>query len=350
MASKLNRIGKDIMSAMENASEKGTSAYDTTAEVRRIEGDTAWVHIAGGVDETPVKLTIAAKAGDSVQVRVGGGRAWITGNASAPPTDDAQAIVATERATIANKTAMTAQDTADMAVDDAARAKAAADSAEGDAQRADSAAQSATKSANSALGQLSIVEDVVDTLTWLTKHGTFELTTDTSARQDKIYYTRSGAGTDADPYTYEVVTEPEEDPSTAGYYELTGVDEAVSNYVSSHLALTNRGLYVTNDDTAGKVLLSTNGVELINEKGETVATYGTNTVIGDKESVHLKIEPTELGFYDGDERVAYISNNELYIPRVVVVDSMQVGNRADGAWQWVVDDDSRNLRLMWIGG
>lgn len=346
----LETIAKQLAQLIKDNDKKTPKAYDTQATVTRIEGGTAWVHIAGGVDETPVKRTIACSEGDSVQVRVSGGRAWITGNASAPPTDDAQANIATERADRANKTAIAAQDTADMAVDDAARAKAAADSAEGDAQRADEAAQSATKSANSALGQLSIVEDVVDTLTWLTKHGTIEPTTDTSAQQDKVYYTRSGAGTEADPYTYEVVTEPEEDPSAAGYYELTGVDAAVSNYVSSHLALTGRGLYVTNDDTAGKVLLSTNGVELINEKGDTVATYGTNTVIGDEESVHLKIEATELGFYDGNERVAYISNNELYIPRVVVVDSMQVGNRADGAWQWVVDDDSRNLRLMWIGG
>ena len=115
MASKLNRIGKDIMSAMKNATEQGTSAYDTTAEVRRIEGDIAWVHIAGGVDETPVKLTIAAKAGDSVQVRVGGGRAWITGNATAPPTDDRQANIATEKAEFADTKVVIAQETADTA-------------------------------------------------------------------------------------------------------------------------------------------------------------------------------------------------------------------------------------------
>ena len=115
MASKLNRIGKDIMSAMKNATEQGTSAYDTTAEVRRIEGDIAWVHIAGGVDETPVKLTIAAKAGDSVQVRVGGGRAWITGNATAPPTDDRQANIATEKAETVEKKVSVVQKIADTA-------------------------------------------------------------------------------------------------------------------------------------------------------------------------------------------------------------------------------------------
>lgn len=115
MSSSLNRIKKNIIEAMQSANNQGTSAYDSVAEVRRVEGDTAWVHIAGGVDETPVKLTIAAKVGDVVQVRVGGGRAWITGNASAPPTDDKTAIVAKSLANIAGNRAKTAQKTADQA-------------------------------------------------------------------------------------------------------------------------------------------------------------------------------------------------------------------------------------------
>lgn len=79
-------------------SGKTTSAYDVSAIVMRIEDDTAWVHIDGGVDETPVKLTVAAHEGDVVQVRVGGGTAWLTGNGTRPPTDDARAIVAQETA------------------------------------------------------------------------------------------------------------------------------------------------------------------------------------------------------------------------------------------------------------
>ena len=81
MSSSLNRIKKNIIEAMQSTNNQGTSAYDSVAEVRRVEGNTAWVHIAGGVDETPVKLTIAAKAGDTVQVRVGGSAAG-AGNCS----------------------------------------------------------------------------------------------------------------------------------------------------------------------------------------------------------------------------------------------------------------------------
>lgn len=89
-------ILRDLAKAR-NGSPAPTS-YDTPATVTRIEGDTAWVHIDGGVDETPVKLTIAAHEGDVVQVRVGGGTAWLTGNGTRPPTDDARAIVAQETA------------------------------------------------------------------------------------------------------------------------------------------------------------------------------------------------------------------------------------------------------------
>ena len=68
--------------------DKSTQPYDTRAEVVRVSGSTAYVHIPGGVPETPVTMTIACKKGDTVQVRVSGGRAWIVGNETAPPTDD----------------------------------------------------------------------------------------------------------------------------------------------------------------------------------------------------------------------------------------------------------------------
>ena len=88
----------DILRDMIGARAPATSGYYTPATVTRVEGDTAWVHIDGGVDETPVKMTIAAHAGDKVQVRVGGGTAWLTGNGSRPPTDDLLASLAKETA------------------------------------------------------------------------------------------------------------------------------------------------------------------------------------------------------------------------------------------------------------
>ena len=83
-----DNILKTLVSAVKQPDRQKPAPYDTPAEVRRVEDGIAWVHIPGGVDETPVKLTIAARPGDTVQIRVGGGSAWLVGNASAPPTDD----------------------------------------------------------------------------------------------------------------------------------------------------------------------------------------------------------------------------------------------------------------------
>ena len=101
------QILHSLMESMQAASKPKTSAYDTTAEVRRIEGGTAWVHIPGGVDETPVRMTVNAEPGDTVQVRVSGGTAFLVGNGTAPPTDDKQANKATEIAESAKAVAAT---------------------------------------------------------------------------------------------------------------------------------------------------------------------------------------------------------------------------------------------------
>lgn len=107
-----SNVINDILKGKEAEKQKPT-AYDTTAEVLRIDGDTAWVHMAGGIDETPVKLTIDAKPGDTVQVRVGGGRAWLTGNLTAPPTDDTSALEAKILAKVADEQAKTVVKRAD---------------------------------------------------------------------------------------------------------------------------------------------------------------------------------------------------------------------------------------------
>ena len=103
--SRTEEIIKGLASAMSGADRKQQTSYDTPATVTRIEGNTAWVHINGGISETPVKLTINAKIGDTVQVRVGGGTAWLVGNQTAPPTDDTTADKAIEKAEEAGKTA-----------------------------------------------------------------------------------------------------------------------------------------------------------------------------------------------------------------------------------------------------
>ena len=81
------RLARDLLKAIEQRQKKQTQAIDTQAVVKRVEGSTIWVHIPGGPDETPIRKTISAKAGDTVQVRIAGRRAWAAGTETWPPTD-----------------------------------------------------------------------------------------------------------------------------------------------------------------------------------------------------------------------------------------------------------------------
>lgn len=96
----MNEFVKEIASTMKQSK---TKAYDTVAKVLRVDEKTAYVHIDGGADETPAQMAINCKTGDTVKIRVSGGKAWITGNITAPPTDDSVAIKANKTATKVKK-------------------------------------------------------------------------------------------------------------------------------------------------------------------------------------------------------------------------------------------------------
>lgn len=228
-----------------------------------------------------------------------------------------------------------------------------------DAENAQASADVARTSASNALNQLSVVESVVGVLDLLSKHGTYTQITDTEAvaESGKWYFTRSGSGTTADPYTYAVVDVPVGD-SVTGYYELTDIDQAVTKYVSSHLALTDDGLSLQQDGSDYRILISTDGLKIIGANGATVASYGTETTIGSATGFNVKITGTELGFYQGTQRVAYINNNQLYITQSVVLQQMDLGipvaSGGLGQWSWKVHPNGQNprrnnLNLKWIG-
>ena len=82
-----------IMKAIDKKTKKAGTNY--TGKVTRVEGDTAFVQFDGStINDTPVKMSIDAKPGDSVRIMVQGGKAWLTGNDTAPPTNDREIIEA----------------------------------------------------------------------------------------------------------------------------------------------------------------------------------------------------------------------------------------------------------------
>ena len=116
-------ILKDFAEAVKATGGQTTKPYDTPATVIRVEGDIVWVHIPGGVDETPVRHTIAAKPGDVVQIRVSGGSACIVGNETAPPTDDTTAIEVKQKTEAVERTVETTVQTLEKVADVANDAK-----------------------------------------------------------------------------------------------------------------------------------------------------------------------------------------------------------------------------------
>ena len=281
-------VAKDLAQLISQSKSTKTGPYDTQAVVKRIEGNTVWVSIPGGIDETPIEKTINCTAGDKVQVRVSGGRAWITGNASAPPTDDTTAIKADTTATAAQIVAADAKATADAvegiaeaAQASAVRAESAATQAVTDAGRAQTAADNASEYAARALGNLSTVQSVAETLTWITAHGTMTLTTDVTPDPTHVYFVVDAGGDYiVNGVTYAIVTEPvTADMGT--YYELS-IDESLNNYVGTHLALDSEGLWLLPAASGtNKVLIATGagstyttaGTYMIDSSGNTLASF-----------------------------------------------------------------------------
>lgn len=272
-----------------------------------------------------------------------------------------------------------------------------AESASDAADEASGYATNAFNTANMALEQLGIVEDIVGVLDLVANNGTYARTTDETAQPDKWYftytgtayevavsptfeyvltqdstivagkpyYTRSGSGTEQDPYVYTPVETPVQadigtyyEYTNWYYYELTGIDQTIQNYVSSHLVLAGNSLFLQTNDGEGSTRLelnTTDGLTLYDQNGSPVAKYGTNTIIGNEAGFHVKIDGTEIGFYQAEQKVAYINGNKLYITQSVVLQQMDVGTPANegglGQWSWKVHevDGQNNLYLKWLG-
>lgn len=237
----------------------------------------------------------------------------------------------------------------------AAAAQSSASAAQASADAAALQSSTANAYASSALDQLNIVQNVVGVLDLLSTNATYQLTTDTEIVPGKWYFTRSGTSPD---YVYTVVTSP--DVADIGtYYEMTDIDAAVQNYVTSRLAVTSDGLWIQDPSMTTKILLSaTDGVVLYGTDGTVVGKYGSTAQIGDAASFHIEMDGTELGFYQADRKVAYISNQQLYITQSVVLQQMDLGTMINdgglGQWSWKVHANSEtpprnNLNLKWIG-
>lgn len=243
------------------------------------------------------------EAGDTVLVlRFGNGPnnanhiVFGKGNGNMNYTAAAATATATEASVAAGQAAEAAAD----AIESAGQAASAAESAQQSAQAAQQSADTANQAANNALIGLATVEGVVDTVNWFAEHKT--ASTDTSVVPSKTYYEYNPvAGT-----LSAVTPEGDENPSQEGWYELS---EAISNYVATHIATTNDGLYVVGLSNGWKVLVSsgagtyTAGIFLIDPSGNIAQATTANGITFDDSKP----------FYIGDNNASIVFDGNGHI-------------------------------------
>lgn len=318
------------------------------ATVTKVEPSRTWVRINGSSGETPCASTSASvKPGDAVSVLITGNRATIEGNYTSPATDDSKAEEAIRTGSSAQQTADMAHELATNAIADAQATRDAAERAEADATRAavaaesseassrESAASAASSASSAALSKeaadraiveaekataaageayrkaeeagdeairansyavgalngLSAVQDVMGVIEWARDNGEFVSATgefDPTA----TYFVADPDGNYTDGTNrYSVVAEPDADSFAAGDYYLLDVSEAMADFVNSHLAVADEGLYVSQQlsrnedgtiDFCGNsyVLITPTGFEVYDCFGRLVTKYGAEMVMG----------------------------------------------------------------------
>ena len=317
---KLEKITREFIKALTESQKKRTEAYDSKGVVTRVEEGIAWVKLAGSKIETPLQMTISAEPGDEVQARIGNGTGWLVGNGTAPPTDNKVANRSYRVAVTAEEKANTAAAAAEIATEAALSAQEDADRAKTAADEAQESADNASVYASRALGNLSTVQSVAETLAWITQHGTMTLTSDTEPVPSHIYFIQDAEGDyTVNNVNYSIVSEP--DPNSMSlYYELT-IDESLNNYVETHLALTDEGLWLLPAALGGyKVLVATGagtvhteaGIYIIDAGGTTVAKFVADMAqIGVSADSHMEITATAIrGVLESGQNYFQFSNED----------------------------------------
>lgn len=363
MSSNISSLAKDLHKIF-TESDRKTKGYDTSATVLKVgtgeEDDTIWVKIPGGIDATPVRKTINAKEGDIVQVTVSGGSAWLVGNASSPPTDDAKAeealaavntldvrvkaadnrlTVVEGGITVLENRVETAEGDITAIEGDISDLGSRVETAEGSITTIEGDISDLDSRVDAAEGDITTIEGDISGLT--TRIGDAEsdlstaeaaittLQTDVANAQDDIddalvglalaenvigtlawLTAHSTVTTDTTPTsgksyyirhqdgTFELVEDTTgKNPAQEGWYEM---DSAISNYVGAHLSLTDYGLNLVLDNSSYRIHI------------------GTLTSDGDDGVYLLDPNGNVVSFFGeninfSSTRPQYIGNNNAYI-------------------------------------
>lgn len=318
---KWDKVVDTIVKTIDARIKKPSSAYSTEAQVKRIEGQTAYVDIPGGEPNMPARLTIDAKVGDTVQVSVDDHKATLTGNRTAPPTDDTTANEAKDTAEKNKRKVIKLEEQTGLIRQGVEGAQNMARQAEEDAENALTAANGKNK---------------VYYLATQPTGGTYQIgdTWFDTANDNKIYHwngtawTASLLGDDAlDTFSANHINAGSIDASdvtisnldagniTSGYLNAnriqvgslpinktdglqTALDNAgaANSYVTTISGKTGIAVHMAND-TSNYALINSNGLEIY-KSGNSVATFGSSVTLGKSTDYHAIISNGLMSFYN----------------------------------------------------
>lgn len=263
-----------------------------------------YVHIPGGVDETPVEMTISASPGDAVKVRVANGRAWVTGNTTAPPTDDTEAILAKLKALQAEKKAITATESAEQAAQAAAEATTSA----GIAGRAASIAQAAAEAAQATADSKKVVFTSQPTppyhvgdlwvdggsMTQNMSDGTNDLITSGAELLEALIL-----GSDSVSVKYCIFARTEGETFSEDDWNLAATDDTVVNELREWFWHDSLGAHILGDATGYRNDLDSTGMHIVDTSTETeVARFAADGAqIGKDDGVHTVTDSSGTRYY-----------------------------------------------------
>ena len=336
---------KDFMSALNASEQNKTQPYDTQGTVKRVEGDTAWVQFTGSDRETPVQMTIACDVGDTVQARIGGGSAWLTGNLTAPPTDDKKAV---EAITMVNNVVQEVQETLEdvSAVDDVSVQYCLSDSSSTFVQYGDWSNTPPTYVSGKYYWTRSVIEDDEGNVTYgeprYSQDTQLSVETDVAFKSNNNHFWHDSSGA--------YVTTADKSYSTGSAVRITSSGilqqvngSTVSSWTNSGISFLQSGSTVASFGSGGADLyaggnlgasVGSSGMTVYSS-GNDVAFIGTGTgalkgyarigKLGTNE-VHTQLSNTTLGFYQNNsDLMCYISGGTSYTTNY----SMSIGTAND---------------------
>lgn len=137
---------------------------------------------------------------------------------------------------------------------------------------------------------------------------------------------------------------------TSNYLGLRYQDKLLTQLSDSSLSFYNP----TNNKA--QIILDNNGLTLKDTNGNTIALYGSDTILGNPSGAHLELGDSDIIFYtEENKQAAKMTASALEIQRTLAFNEMQLGARQTDAntefvakWKWQYDENDDSIFLAWI--